>query len=77
MNSADAWSVGSQWLLGNKHATENDHLTLGVMARMKPEADARRAGGEITRLSINNLPRRLSARMNEPARKTLTCRREV
>ena len=26
----------------------NDHLTLGVMARMKPEADAKRASAEIT-----------------------------
>jgi predicted permease len=26
----------------------NDHLTLGVMARMKPEADVRQAGAEIT-----------------------------
>src|SRR6266853_4541190 len=43
-DAMDVWVPLAFW----EQLRLNDHLTLGVMARMKPEADAKQAGAEIT-----------------------------
>jgi predicted permease len=43
-DAMDIWVPLAFW----EHLRLNDHLTLGVMGRMKPEADAKRASAEIT-----------------------------
>ncbi len=43
-DAMDIWVPLAFW----EHLRLNDHLTLGVMGRVKPEADAKRASAEIT-----------------------------
>jgi predicted permease len=52
----------------------NDHLTLGVMARMKPEVDARQASAEITLLDQQFAAAALGSKITPLARRDLLAR---